>query len=70
MQLVLPDIGSSQTMTDTEEISRRVAEAVSTSNENSREEIEQEEIELNLPIQKRTTTSPINVLEYSTITRD
>ena len=29
MQLVLPDIGSSQTMAETEEISRRVAEAVS-----------------------------------------
>lgn len=45
MQLVLPDIGSSQTMRETEEISRRVAEALSTNNETSQQEVEQEEIE-------------------------
>ena len=45
MQLVLPDIGSSQTMAEAEEISRRVAEAVSNNKKTNEQEIEQEEIE-------------------------
>jgi len=45
MQMVLPDIGSSQTMPETEEISRRVAEALASKNDSEQQEVEQEEIE-------------------------
>ena len=45
MQMVLPDIGSSETMPNTEEISRRVSEALSQSNEKGSKELDQEEKE-------------------------
>ena len=45
MQMVLPDIGSPETMPNTEEISRRVSEALSQSNEKGSKELDQEENE-------------------------
>ena len=45
MQMVLPDIGSPETMPNTEEISRRVSEALSQSNEKGSKELDQEEKE-------------------------
>ena len=45
MQLVLPDIGSSQIIPEADEISRRVSEAMSPNTHSSKREIEQEEIE-------------------------
>ena len=45
MQMILPDIGSSPSMPQTEEISRRVAEALASKNDSDQQEVEQEEIE-------------------------
>ena len=42
MQMVLPDIGASETMPNTEEISRRVSEALSQSDDHGSEELDQE----------------------------